>query len=340
MEYKDMRLFVEVVRCGGFTEAARACSVSQSAVSKAVKALESESGFSLLMRGDRPRSRLTQAGQLVYQRAVHILLEAQNLQEELDDLRGLRRGSLRLGLPRVGSGPLFADLLATYRERYPGIELELTEHGSQRLLAAISSGEVELAATIATDLEGMTSDLVDSRPLVVLLREDDPLADRPVLSLGELAEENFLLLSPDFALNEIVQNAIAKANIHPRIATRSTQADFLIDLVSAGMGVTLLPELVLENHPVAGVVAVPMAEQVDWTIRMVWRETAHLSPAARAWLDLVLGRGHAGESRPHPPHPPWGARPTAGSGPVPLANRPGMGPGAADQHQAPRTSQD
>lgn len=290
MEYKDLNLFVEVVRRGGFTEAARACGVSQSAVSKAVKSLETESGFTLLERDSRHRRRLSQAGELVYRRALRMKLERQSLDEELDDLRGLRRGTLRLGLPRVGAGPLFAHTLATFRERYPGIAIELTEHGSQRLLDAIASGEVEIAATIAEHTDGVTSELVDSQPLVVLIRRDHPLAQRPVLCLNDLKQETFLLLTPDFALNQIVSDALTKANIRPHTATRSTQADFLIDLVEARMGVTLLPELVLENHPLADVVAVPLAEHLEWGIHLVWRQGAHLSPAARAWIGIVRER--------------------------------------------------
>ncbi len=290
MEYKDLHLFIEVVRRGGFTEAARACTVSQSAVSKAVKALESECGFTLLERDSRHRRRLSQAGELVYRRALRMMLEIQSLHEELDDLRGLRRGTLRLGLPRVGAGPLFAHSLATYRQRYPGIALDLTEHGSQRLLEAVGSGEVEIAATIARHAGGMASELVDSQPLVVLIRRDHPLAARRVLALRDLAQEPFLLLTPDFALNQIVADALTRANIQPHTATRSTQADFLIDLVEAGMGVTLLPELVLDNHPLADVVAVPLAEHLEWGIHLVWREGAHLSPAAQAWIDVVRER--------------------------------------------------
>lgn len=290
MEYKDLHLFVEVVRRGGFTEAAKTCAVSQSAVSKAVKALETECGFTLLERDKRHRRRLSQAGELVYRRALRMMLESQGLDEELDELRGLRRGTLRLGLPRVGAGPLFAHSLATYRQRYPGIALDLTEHGSQRLLEAIAAGEVEVAATIAQHAEGVSTELVDSQPLVVLLRRGHPLADRPVLALADLAPEPFLLLTPDFALNQIVADALTRANIKPHTATRSTQADFLIDLVEAGMGVTLLPELVLDNHPLADVVAVPLAEHLEWGIHLVWREGAHLSPAAQAWIEVVRER--------------------------------------------------
>ncbi|SER81751.1 DNA-binding transcriptional regulator, LysR family [Propionibacterium cyclohexanicum] len=297
MEYKALRLFVEIVRHGGFTEAAQACGVSQSAVSKAVKGLESECGFTLLERDAHHRRRLSQAGELVYRRALRMMLERQSLEEELDDLRGLRRGTLRLGLPRVGAGPLFAHSLATFRQRYPGIDVELTEHGSQRLLEGVASGEVEIAATIAQHTEGVTSMLVDSQPLVVLIRRDHPLARHASLHLRDLAHESFLLLSQDFALNQIVADALSRAQIIPRTTTRSTQADFLIDLVEAGMGVTLLPELVLDNHPLADVVAVPLDEHLEWGIHLVWREGAHLSPAAKAWIAIVRERA-ADESSP------------------------------------------
>ena len=76
--------------------------------------------------------RLTEAGEIVYRRALSMLAERDDLRAELDALRGLQRGVLRLGLPRLGSSSLFAPLFARFRSRYPRIEISLVEHGSRR----------------------------------------------------------------------------------------------------------------------------------------------------------------------------------------------------------------
>ena len=111
MELRTLRAFVEVVRQGGFSQAAKVVFATQSTVSKAVKQLEEELGLPLLDRLGH-KSRLTAAGEIVYRRAVRLLAEREDLEAELKDLRGLKRGTLRLGLPPIGSSMLFAPLFA------------------------------------------------------------------------------------------------------------------------------------------------------------------------------------------------------------------------------------
>ena len=103
MELRTLRAFVEVVRQGGFSQAAKTLFATQPTVSKAVKQLEDEIGVPLLDRVGH-RSTLTAAGEIVYRRAVRMLTERDDLVAELDELRGLKRGTLRLGLPPVGAG--------------------------------------------------------------------------------------------------------------------------------------------------------------------------------------------------------------------------------------------
>ena len=131
MELRTLRAFVEVVRQGGFTQAAKKVFATQSTVSKAIKHLEDEIGVPLLDRIGH-RSKLTAAGEIVYQRALRMLAERNDLMTELDELRGLKRGTLRLGLPPVGSSTLFAPLFAAYHKRHPGVEIRLVEHGGER----------------------------------------------------------------------------------------------------------------------------------------------------------------------------------------------------------------
>ncbi|HUO54538.1 MAG TPA: LysR family transcriptional regulator, partial [Rhodoblastus sp.] len=121
MEFRNLRAFVEVVRQSGFTAAARTLAATQSTVSKSVRQLEEEVGAPLLDRlGQGPR--LTEAGEIVYRRALRLLGERDDLVAELDALKGLKRGVLRLGLPVLGSGVMFAPLFAQYRQLYPDIE--------------------------------------------------------------------------------------------------------------------------------------------------------------------------------------------------------------------------
>lgn len=114
-------------------------SLTQSSVSKAVKTLEEELGTPLFSRIGH-RAELTAAGEIAYRRALVLLAERSDLVAEINDLLGLKRGVLRIGLPPVGSGELFAAMFAVYRQRYPQIEIELIEHGSRSWASACKRG--------------------------------------------------------------------------------------------------------------------------------------------------------------------------------------------------------
>ena len=287
MELRTLRAFVEVVRQGGFTQAAEKVFATQSTVSKAIKHLEDEIGVPLLDRIGH-RSKLTAAGEIVYQRALRMLAERNDLMTELDELRGLKRGTLRLGLPPVGSSTLFAPLFAAYHKRHPGVEIRLVEHGGERLEELLLSGEIELAASLLPVSDTMEWQAVRLEPLTVLLSTNDELSRRRSVGLLAVKHLPFILFETGFALNRIILDACHRHGFEPNIVARSSQIDFIVELAAAGLGVAFLPRMIAERRKLPSVSRVPLVEpETDWHIAMVWRRGAYLSQAASAWLDLV-----------------------------------------------------
>lgn len=287
MELRNLRALVEVARQGGFTPASRTLFLSQPSVSKAVRQLEDELGETLFVRsGDG--ARLTEAGEAVFARAVTMLAEAEHMQAELAEMRGLFTGKLRLGLPIFGSARLFAPLFAAYRQRYPGVEIELLEQGSARLEEGILAGELELGVSLLPVSEVFASQPVRDDPLMALLWADHPLSGRDNLALAELAPSPFILFEHGFALNPRIEAACLARGFSPQVSARSSQMDFIVALVAAGMGVALVPRIMTEGRSLSPVRAVLVDEaDLRWRAALVWRHGARLSPAARAWLDLT-----------------------------------------------------
>src|SRR5258705_1283268 len=287
MELRTLRAFVEVVRQGGFTQAAKKVFATQSTVSKAIKHLEDEIGVPLLDRIGH-RSKLTAAGEIVYQRALRMLAERNDLMAELDQLRGLKRGTLRLGLPPVGSSTLFAPLFAAYHKRHPGVEIRLVEHGGERLEELLLSGEIELAASLLPVSDTMEWQAIRREPLTVLLSTNDELSRRRSVGLPAVKHLPFILFETGFALNRIILDACHRHGFEPNIVARSSQIDFIVELAAAGLGAAFLPRMIAERRKLPSVSRVLLVDpDTDWHIAMVWRRGAYLSQAASAWLDLV-----------------------------------------------------
>jgi DNA-binding transcriptional LysR family regulator len=290
VDLRSLRYLVEVVRHGGFARAADHAHASQPTLSKAIAQLEDELGSRLLER-NRSGVRLTAAGEIVHQHALSMLAESSRLRDELDALRGLRRGELRLGLPPLGSSVLFAPLLARYRQQYPQIDIQLMEHGSRRLERAVLASELEVAAILQPIGDGLDQQPVCDEPMIALIPLMHPRAGAKRFRLEWLHDSPLILFEEGFALNRLIREACARRGVVPKETVRSAQVDFILALVAAGGGVALLPRLVVDERSLTGLAALPLAgNDLRWKMVLAWRQGVALSPAARAWLALVAGR--------------------------------------------------
>lgn len=287
MDFRTLRAFVEVVRQGGFSQAAKTVFITQSAVSKAVRQLEDEVGVALLERIGH-RCTLTDAGHVVYRRGLQLLAEREDLIAEIEEIRGLKRGTLRLGLPPIGSNTLFARPFALFRQRYPGIEVRLAEHGSDQLQESLRAGDVDLAALLLPAPPDFEWQAVRREPLVALLPATDPLLARRSITLEALRGRPFILFEEGFALNRILLDVCTGYGFRPDIAARSSQIEFIIELSAAGIGVAFLPRMIAEQRARAGVAFIEIADpETVWHMALMWRRGAYLSHAARAWLEIA-----------------------------------------------------
>jgi DNA-binding transcriptional LysR family regulator len=287
VELRNLRAFVEVVRQGGFTEAAKVVFTTQSTVSKSVKQLEEELGIKVLDRIGT-KSTLTAAGEIVFRRAVQMLGIRDDLVAELDSLQGLKRGVLRVGLPAVGSDILFAPIFASFRSRFPGIDIQLIERGSRELEEVLRSGQVEIAGLLQPVPEEFERVAVLNQPVVAACSRSHPLADRDRVDLRELSNDPFILFNSGFTMHDIVVNACDRAGFSPKVIAQSSQINFMLRLAAGGLGITFMPKLIvgLREHKDLALIALE-DESMSWDMTLAWRRGAFLSGAATAWLALA-----------------------------------------------------
>jgi len=265
--------------------------VTQPTVSKMVQQLEQSLGLVLLERVGK-RFTVTDAGRVVLARGRALLAMHGDMALELSDLQQLRRGDLRIGVTQQTHASL-APLLAVYHRRYPDIELQLFEGGSQAIEVDLRSGALELGTMLKYPANDAIWDEFDALPLVrspmcLLAPADSAWQGRTTVALRELAHSAFIFYGESFALNDIVAEACQQAGFTPRISGRSGQWDFVASLVRLGVGVTLLPKVFCDTlDGTQFCVATLEQPALDWTLMLAWRRSGHLSFAARAWLELV-----------------------------------------------------
>ncbi len=289
MDIRTLRYFVEVVRQQSFTRAAEKLFVTQPTISKMLKNLEDELNCTLLIRNGR-KLLMTDTGQVVFERGLAILDQFRQLEAEISDINHLNKGVLRLGIPPM-VGMLMAGPISLFRQRYPGVELKISEFGGLTVQQAVMNGELDLAMTAlpVEEEEALTTRLLFSHPLCVLVPHSGEWLEQTSVSPQQLAAHPLLIYNEDFALSRQLMQLFARHDVKPRIAVRSGQWDFLAAMVQAGVGVAILPEPICRRLDAKTLRWLPLESELRWQLGMIWREGVYLSHSAQAWLKCCEG---------------------------------------------------
>ena len=279
MELRQLEYFVAVVDTGSFTRGAMRVLVAQSGVSAQVRRLEDELGVQLLDRGSRAVTP-TEAGLAVLPYARAALAAAESVREAVDELRGLVRGHVRVGMVTAGPAVTLGDMLASFHAAYPDVEITLTEHASDALFAGVREGTLDLAvASLGTQLPvGVETQVIIDAPIVAAMRADHPLARRSSLRPADLTTYSLICLPRGTGVRAIWD----AAGVPARVAFEASDPGVLAQLAARGLGVAILPE-----PAAAGLHTLTLG--LRGQIALAWRDGGPSSPAARAFMEHARG---------------------------------------------------
>lgn len=286
METHQLRYFLAVAQAGRFTQAAKACNVSQPSLSIQIAKLEEELGGALFER-TRKGGKLTARGEAFLPRAKAILSEMESARLDAEALSGLSMGKVSLGCMPTTGAHLLPPLLSAFKKAHPKIQVFLKEESSPLLAQDLEQGDIELGLVDEAGLrpglerrELLTDDLLFALPL------RHPMAKKNRVNLKEMAEEPFILMKPGHGFRQITLDLFHKAGLQPRVVFESGGIETVQALVAAGLGVSLVPRMVA-NFP--GVAYVELSQSGAYrTLYLAWRKKAKLSPAAEALKKTAL----------------------------------------------------
>ena len=286
MDLRALRYFVEVVRTNSFTKAADNVHVTQPTISKMVKQLEDELGGPLLLREGRG-VQLTDAGQVVYERGLQVLAQAQLLKQEVAEVDGIARGELTVGIMPT-AGHYMAPVIALFQARYPGVTLNVQESGARVQRQLVLEGKLDMALGLinAPDPQLQTYTIAHQKTRVAMAKHRVADESAPV-HWQQLAGLPFLLYTSDFTLHDAVQQHCADAGFTPQVQLQSRYWDFIGDLVAADIGIAVMFEHVIAKYDPARVASRPLVgPELVLDAVLMWR-SGYRSRAAQAWLDCV-----------------------------------------------------
>lgn len=287
MDLQHLRSFVAIADAAGFARAATRLNVSQPALSRQIRALETELGVQLFDRIGR-RIQLTSEGEDLLRRSRRVLTEADSLAERARALKGGQSGVLRVGVTPQNIESLLADFLMQYRRRHPGVEVHLIEDGGARLPDRLERGEVHVALIQAGDAR-FHARLLFPVHLRAVVSRTHRVSRRAVLELAELADEPLLLLRHGFGSRAWFDDGCRGGHLQPRILLESGAPDALVALARAGYGVAVVPSTVGVSR--RGVQAVPLVRQgaaIGAWMTVSWDPRRFLAPYAERFVGELV----------------------------------------------------
>jgi len=290
---RQLQVFEAVARLGSFTRAAEELFLAQPTVSMQLKKLADTIGLPLFEQIGI-RIQLTDTGREVYAACQEVFHALANLEMKVADLKGVKRGRLRLGV--ITSAKYLAPhLLGQFGRLHPGIGFALKVTNRERLLERIANYEDDLyiLGQPPQEIEVEAYPLVPT-PLVVMASRDHPLAGQPGISLKRLLEEPFILREPGSGTRDALLRLLAEKGLNPPLVRMEFASNEAIKLaIVAGLGISVLSlhSLVLEgtSGPIAVLDVQGFPIQRHWYLAHPKGRKPSL--VARAFLDFVKQEG-------------------------------------------------
>lgn len=236
----SVRYFMSVVRHGSIRAASAELNVAQSAVSRQLQALEHELGTQLLERRARGVC-LTQAGELLYAYGRQTGFQAERFASELDALRGLRRGHVRLAVIESLVPRLLPRALKDFNGKYPGITFSINVTTTDKVVAAVKDGSAEIGVGFSAEITDDLACVCSVRePLLAVVSSAHPLADADSVSVRDLTGLPMLLAPKLSGARHLFDQACLEAGVTITPAMESTSLDLTHRIAVTGVGIAVL----------------------------------------------------------------------------------------------------
>ena len=294
---RQLRYFSAAAQHGAVGRAAAALSISQSAVTEAIKDLEADLGVHLFDRHPRGLT-LTFRGNQFLRHADKILSDVSAARHAFESEEVPTGGTLHLGVTSLMAGYVLSDVLSRFRRVYPEVEVSAVEDSGEHLEHLLIGGELDVAVMVAggeRDRQALHTETLAVSPYRLWLPLGHPLALRESISLSDVTAEPLIMLRVDEMEEEAV-NLLSALGQRPRVAFRTRSVEAVRSLVATGAGVAMLPDLVyrpwslegdrIESRDVSG--ALPVVH-----VGVVWRKGAPLPQTVRNFI-AVAKEAHEG----------------------------------------------
>ena len=288
MDVRELRYFVQIAKERSFTRAAKSLFISQPALSKMMRKLEKELGVELfIIRPDGVR--LTEYGSLLFEKAVPLIQEFEELGNLVTDFRKLPKGKLTVGVTPMLGTLFMVDIFVDFRKMYPEIDLQLVETGSNEIRRMLNEGELDVGICILDKKgPGEEDTILFEDEMSVCLHRENPLTEYSSVGFGQLKGELFNMYSPKSALHSQIMNRCLRAGFEPKINVISSKITMILRMTQRGQGICVVPRPYVSRFLPEEVRLIPITDRFPWTGCLVRTGGRYRSYIETLFGDYVL----------------------------------------------------
>jgi DNA-binding transcriptional LysR family regulator len=289
MEIRQIRAFVAIAETRTFTAGARQVNVTQAAISMQIRQLENEIGIPLFVRTPR-RVILTQAGEILLERARKILREHDAALAQISEAHGAEHGRLRIGTASAtfATEPL-PGILCALREKYPKADVSVFSGTSEALEQKILSGELDVAfVSLPIESQNIQSELLISDEIVAIAHPTHGSARKRVISAAALANENLILGEHGGNTRRRIDKFFSDAGVKPNVIMELSRQSAINQMVESNMGVGIAGLRVIKKEVEEGRLIPWWIEgaEINWELGLARLRGGYFSPIAQTFVQL------------------------------------------------------
>ncbi|MDE8565044.1 LysR family transcriptional regulator [Anoxybacillus rupiensis] len=289
MELRQLKYFVEVAKREHVSETAEVLHVAQSAISRQIANLEAELGVQLFERDGR-NVRLTPVGRYFLPHAETVLRAVDHAKQQIDEYLDPEQGTIKIGFPSSLASHTMPMVISAFKERHPNVKFHLRQGSYRFLIEAVKKREIDLAflGPVPPEEKGIKKEILFIESFAVLLPQNHRFAKKESLLLNELRHEPFVTFPAGYILHKIVLDACKQAGFSPIISSEGEDLDAIKGLVSAGIGVTLLPENTFYDTMPRFTVKIPISmPDVKRNVGIILSDYHEPAPSVKVFYEFV-----------------------------------------------------
>lgn len=292
MNFSQIAYFLAILRTGSFSSAADDSFISQSSISKQIKALETELGIELFRR-DHSKVFLSEAGYEFFVFAEKVEAERLELAARLKRFSSKNSYTINLGSIPVVTAYGIANILAKFEEKMLNqnlnVNFDLYSEEQNTVFRALKTNNIDMAFLRPTYL---SMDLYDNLLLaidnmVLICNKDNPLSQNAKISLSTLKNERIILLTPRSTIYQTCVAELTRNNVIKNVISTTGRHEVVLEMVATKLGVTLLPKKLLNKKIHPGLVAVELEEPITTKLVLTKQKGKELDPPAQAFWEFV-----------------------------------------------------